>query len=1049
MDAIVALGLAANVAQFIEFAHGLISSAREICSSVSGASKEAESLEYIYSRLQICSRDLSLPASATLTAADAALLALAAKCDKDCRELLNIVQRLKREPGSKHRRWKSFQKAMLTVWEADRISQLTERIQDCRGVMVIQLCVATSSATTRMEEQLSQLKAENRSFDSERREQLSSLHETLLRVERGVSDIRSAGGKTNLVSDKTEDLVQRVSELSLVAAGAQELVDRQQAIVDSLAFEQRLIRYEAIPTAHCRTFEWVFDQGDASEDCTRGQFIRWLGSDEGLFWITGKPGSGKSTLMKFLARHEQLKVTLDKSAGHKRSVIVDHYFWNSGTPLQKKMEGLLRSLLCQVLSEVPELIPAVCAERWTEPGRGTQTLRHRLWTFAQLQDALALFAALENVPAKFLLLIDGLDEYEGDHTELCKILTNLASCTHVRLCVSSRPWNVFEDYFGRKECNKLYIHRLIDGDIRKYVETELSKHSRWAIVAGEMDDAGEPAAFFDQITEHAQGVFLWVFLVCRLLQEGLTNYDSVSDLRRRLDILPRELEPFFKHMLEAVDPFYHEKMAGSLLIASTANQPLEVLVHYFHDMEYDDRQYAVKQPLEILSDERGESIDEIVARRLNGRCKGLLELHHGKIWFLHRTVRDFLRTREMSDFLASKCSPDFDAHLALLSGFAAMIKRKIYREPVMRYSAGNYGEGPFIVDLLGALDYAAIAVDDAERFCPAETLLDHLDSSIRKMFAIGRLTLASEDSQRLRSVIAREIFIQANLSKYIKKKLIKTPCYFDDIEYPLLSLVTQITMAKLGYPQWTSVRASRKIELLQFFLETGHDPNQVYSIQYFGVSIVLTPWIKFITDILHYRNPVGSALAAALEAGILTLFIKHGADPQVLTHHTEKVLLPVWLRFFLLSLETRVAAKHKTSYLRDLRAMFSKPILFDVMTVPVLEDRICSNGNRPVLISLWQYILEKLERISYQNQGLEDLHFLATVVAEFSKATSACGLPWMEAEPVLKDVFPQKSLRLILDSIHGYGYDEESYLGGCGRKRAYDEMTGDEKIAPD
>lgn len=130
----------------------------------------------------------------------------------------------------------------------------------------------------------------------------------------------------------------------------------------------------------------------------------------------------------------------------------------------------------------------------------------------------------------------------------------------------------------------------------------------------------------------------------------------------------------------------------------------------------------------------------------------------------------------------------------------------------------------------------------------------------------------------------------------------------------------------------------------------------------------MTPWFKFITDLLPYGNPAGSVLAAALEAGILTLFIKHGEDPQVLTHHTEKVLLSVWLRFSLLSLETRVAAQHKTSYLRDLRAMFSKPILFDVMTVPILEGRSCPSSNRPILISLWQDILKKLEEISDQKQ---------------------------------------------------------------------------------
>lgn len=73
-----------------------------------------------------------------------------------------------------------------------------------------------------------------------------------------------------------------------------------------------------------------------------------------------------------------------------------------------------------------------------------------------------------------------------------------------------------------------------------------------------------------------------------------------------------------------------------------------------------------------------------------------------------------------------------------------------------------------------------------------------------------------------------------------------------------------------------------------------------------------------------------------------------------------------------------------------------------------------------------------------RNKGLEGLHFLATVVTEFAKGTSACELLWMEAEPVLRDVFPRMSLQLILDSIHGYGNDEESHLGGYGRKRAYE-----------
>jgi polynucleotide 5'-kinase involved in rRNA processing len=39
------------------------------------------------------------------------------------------------------------------------------------------------------------------------------------------------------------------------------------------------------------TFKWVFD---------RSSFSNWLQEGTGLFWVNGKPGSGKSTLMKYI-----------------------------------------------------------------------------------------------------------------------------------------------------------------------------------------------------------------------------------------------------------------------------------------------------------------------------------------------------------------------------------------------------------------------------------------------------------------------------------------------------------------------------------------------------------------------------------------------------------------------------------------------------------------------------------------------------------------------------------------------------------------------------
>jgi hypothetical protein len=46
-----------------------------------------------------------------------------------------------------------------------------------------------------------------------------------------------------------------------------------------------------------------------------GRFIEWLSSGDGIFHISGKLGSGKSTLMKYLFNHPRTKIELSRWAG--------------------------------------------------------------------------------------------------------------------------------------------------------------------------------------------------------------------------------------------------------------------------------------------------------------------------------------------------------------------------------------------------------------------------------------------------------------------------------------------------------------------------------------------------------------------------------------------------------------------------------------------------------------------------------------------------------------------------------------------------------------
>lgn len=134
-------------------------------------------------------------------------------------------------------------------------------------------------------------------------------------------------------------------------------------ILESLAFEAQTERYEGVAEAHEHTFQWIFEK-TLPEDANWDNFVDWLERGDGLYWINGKAGSGKSTLMKYICHHALTQKYLLAWAGRKRLCTSEFYFWNVGSRLQKSQIGLMRSLLCGILRQIPTLIPLVYPEIW-------------------------------------------------------------------------------------------------------------------------------------------------------------------------------------------------------------------------------------------------------------------------------------------------------------------------------------------------------------------------------------------------------------------------------------------------------------------------------------------------------------------------------------------------------------------------------------------------------------------------------------------------------------------------------------------------------------
>src|SRR5436305_10637811 len=137
-------------------------------------------------------------------------------------------------------------------------------------------------------------------------------------------------------------------------------------ILKQLYFESLYSREDAMENAGSGTFEWILEEepteapdaidkttGEARFQAT-SRFLKWLGSGNRLFHISGKAGSGKSTLMKLLLDHEKTKRELEHWAGNKQIVFAHFFFWRSGGELQRSLEGLYRSILFEILIQSPD-----------------------------------------------------------------------------------------------------------------------------------------------------------------------------------------------------------------------------------------------------------------------------------------------------------------------------------------------------------------------------------------------------------------------------------------------------------------------------------------------------------------------------------------------------------------------------------------------------------------------------------------------------------------------------------------------------------------------
>lgn len=471
------------------------------------------------------------------------------------------------------------------------------------------------------------------------------------------------------------DLAKDYDQADALAGVIQEQIDRrrQQRILDSLWYRMLDHRINSVSEAHLGTFDWALHPPTGEIEWEN--LSQWLKFGSGIYWIHGKPGSGKTTLMKYLYDNSATRSLLSEWAKNKPLLMPQFFFWNLGTPEEKTQYGLYRGLLYYILKDNPSLIPDLLPEMWREThndGRATDrtSLDNRASNLKPPteEEMMLAFSRLKaHTQAALCFFIDGLDEYSGDPFRLITFLEKLVS-DDIKVVVSSRPIPSCFQAFSRGP--KLRLQDLTRNDIKTYVHDTIALHPHTETIIG-MD-----STILDKIqgelTEKASGVFLWVILACRSLIQGFAAYDTPEELQQRLKELPPELNDLFMHILQKFDPRYHEQ-AAKLLRLCYHSTNLKTDPGYPHEALFtlglalvDADNLNITKPLQYnrLSEDEKISKCKLLEARLRSRCCGLLEIQFGDsrlgfsplkehsncqivdstVDFIHRTVFEFLKS---------------------------------------------------------------------------------------------------------------------------------------------------------------------------------------------------------------------------------------------------------------------------------------------------------------------------------------------------------------------------------------------------------------------
>jgi len=482
MEIVAAIGLAGNIIQFVDFCGKLISKTAEIYKSGAGALVENVDIETATDDLALLSTTLQDSAN---SADDTALRELCQSCNIVAKKLLSALNKVK--VRGKQQKWKSFRKALRSVWSKEDIASLEQRLARLRDELNLRVVVDLRSV---MEMGVIIGTADNMS-DRERVIQFSE----------------EQSGRLKDLDLNTKNLIDTIVDQKDVFEEAHTILQRQYL--------------EKLSVASAAPFNCYDRRNDS--DCiqnTRVDLLReikeWAdgGDKRPIFWLRGLAGTGKSTIARTIAHYYHDRRRLAASFFFSRDIGGDvrharKFFTSIATQLAHASDPL-GDYICDAIRQNSEIVNRAPQEQWRQ--LILEPLLKRKSGAPQLS---------------LVLVVDALDECENDDDvrTIVHLLSEARSLRKVRLriLITSRPEIPIRNGFARipKTEHQDFIPHdispsIVNEDIRVFVEYNFNIIRQLRGFALDWPDAKTIRA----IVEHAAGLFIWAATACRFIKDG-------------------------------------------------------------------------------------------------------------------------------------------------------------------------------------------------------------------------------------------------------------------------------------------------------------------------------------------------------------------------------------------------------------------------------------------------------------------------------------------------------------------------------------------------